>query len=85
MTSAAGCFSPVLDADLRFALDNRPDGDIIRRCLVYIHKVINARGRREKTQVTSQQTEVFAFSCVANITCVTSLSVSVYRFMFYNM
>lgn len=47
-------FSPALDADLRFALDNRPDNDIIRRCLVYIHKVINAKGEREKIQMNSQ-------------------------------
>nr|XP_046244792.1 NACHT and WD repeat domain-containing protein 2-like isoform X2 [Scatophagus argus] len=43
-----------LDADLRFALDSHPDNDIIRRCLVYVHKVINAKGEREKRQMNSQ-------------------------------
>ncbi|XP_070825762.1 NACHT and WD repeat domain-containing protein 2 [Chaetodon trifascialis] len=43
-----------LDADLRFALDSRPDNDIIRRCLVYIHKVVNAKGERGKRQTNSQ-------------------------------
>ncbi|XP_061781829.1 NACHT and WD repeat domain-containing protein 2-like [Nerophis lumbriciformis] len=31
----------VLDGDLRFALDNCPPDDIIGRCLVYVHKVVN--------------------------------------------
>ncbi|XP_076590539.1 NACHT and WD repeat domain-containing protein 2 isoform X2 [Chaetodon auriga] len=43
-----------LDADLRFALDGRPDNDIIIRCLVYIHKVVNAKGASEKRQTNSQ-------------------------------
>ncbi|XP_044059532.1 NACHT and WD repeat domain-containing protein 2 isoform X2 [Siniperca chuatsi] len=47
-------YRSALDADLRFALDNRPDNDIIRRCLVYLHKVINAKGEREKRQMNSQ-------------------------------
>ncbi|XP_038548605.1 NACHT and WD repeat domain-containing protein 2 isoform X1 [Micropterus salmoides] len=43
-----------LDADLRFALDKCPDYDINRRCLVYVHKVINAKGEREKRKPNSQ-------------------------------
>lgn len=50
------CFSSVLDADLRFALDDpppddvidRPPDDIIGRCLVYVHRVVDAQGEREK-------------------------------------
>ncbi|KAM7413227.1 hypothetical protein PAMA_020549 [Pampus argenteus] len=41
-----------LDADLRFALEGRPRNDIIRRCLVYIHKVVNAKGWQEKGQTS---------------------------------
>lgn len=48
---ARSYYKSVLDADLRFALENRPDGDIIRRCLVYIHRVINAKGQRSKNQL----------------------------------
>ncbi|XP_034557459.1 NACHT and WD repeat domain-containing protein 2-like [Notolabrus celidotus] len=43
---AQSYYRSALDADLRFALENRPDSDIIRRCLVYIHKVINAKGQK---------------------------------------
>ncbi|XP_074535636.1 NACHT and WD repeat domain-containing protein 2 [Halichoeres trimaculatus] len=43
---ARSYYRSALDSDLRFALENRPDGDIIRRCLVYIHRVINAKGQR---------------------------------------
>ncbi|KAK1900183.1 NACHT and WD repeat domain containing protein 2 [Dissostichus eleginoides] len=49
-----------LDADLRFALDTRPDNEIIRRCLVYVHKVINAKGETKKSCMKSppqQQSE----------------------------
>ncbi|XP_040901534.1 NACHT and WD repeat domain-containing protein 2 isoform X2 [Toxotes jaculatrix] len=48
-------YRSALDADLRFALDDHPDNDIIGRCLVYVHKVVNAKGEREKGQVTLQQ------------------------------
>ncbi|XP_073337291.1 NACHT and WD repeat domain-containing protein 2 [Pagrus major] len=51
---AQSYYRSVLDADLRFALDNRPDDDIVRRCLVYLHKVVNAKGDREKRQMNSQ-------------------------------
>ncbi|XP_051253051.1 NACHT and WD repeat domain-containing protein 2 isoform X1 [Dicentrarchus labrax] len=51
---AQSYYRSALDADLRFALDNRPDNDIIRRCLVYVHKVINAKGEREKGEMDSQ-------------------------------
>lgn len=52
-------FSPALDADLRFALDNCPSDDIIGRCLVYVHKVVNANGDREGRQMNPQpQSEV---------------------------
>lgn len=50
--------SLVLDADLRFALDSRHDNDIARRCLVYVHKVVNAKGEREKEKINSQLSEV---------------------------
>ncbi|XP_023254492.1 NACHT and WD repeat domain-containing protein 2-like [Seriola lalandi dorsalis] len=48
-------YRSALDADLRFALDSRPNDDIIRRCLVYVHKVINPEGEREKRQMNLQQ------------------------------
>ncbi|XP_026171557.1 NACHT and WD repeat domain-containing protein 2 [Mastacembelus armatus] len=41
-------YRSALDADLRFALDNRPDTDIARHCLIYINKVVNAIGERDK-------------------------------------
>ncbi|XP_068174254.1 NACHT and WD repeat domain-containing protein 2 isoform X2 [Antennarius striatus] len=41
-------YRSVLDVDLRFALENQPKHDIAGRCLVYIHKVINAKGEKEK-------------------------------------
>ncbi|XP_037124093.1 NACHT and WD repeat domain-containing protein 2 [Syngnathus acus] len=37
----------VLDSDLRFALDNRPRDDVIRRCLVYVHKIPNLKVEQE--------------------------------------
>ncbi|XP_061136572.1 NACHT and WD repeat domain-containing protein 2 [Syngnathus typhle] len=37
----------VLDSDLRFALDNRPRDDVIRRCLVYVHKITNLMVEQE--------------------------------------
>lgn len=43
-----------MDADLRFALEHRLESDIIKRCSVYIHKVINAKGQRPKTQKNSE-------------------------------
>lgn len=43
-----------MDADLRFALEHCLESDIIQRCLVYIHKVINAKGQRPKTPKNSE-------------------------------
>lgn len=37
-----------MDADLRFALEGRLESDTAKRGLVYIHKVINAKGQRPK-------------------------------------
>ncbi|XP_008284935.1 leucine-rich repeat and WD repeat-containing protein KIAA1239 [Stegastes partitus] len=51
---AKGYYRSALDADLRFALDNRPDNNMVRRCLVYVHKVINARGERDKSETNLQ-------------------------------
>ncbi|XP_034405001.1 NACHT and WD repeat domain-containing protein 2 [Cyclopterus lumpus] len=51
---ARSYYRSALDADLRFALDNRPPDDIIRRCLVYVHRVIDAKGEREKGLMKSQ-------------------------------
>ncbi|XP_075956683.1 NACHT and WD repeat domain-containing protein 2 [Anarhichas minor] len=47
-------YRSALDADLRFALDNRPRNDFIRRCLVYVHRVSDAKGETEKRQRKSQ-------------------------------
>ncbi|KAF3692862.1 NACHT and WD repeat domain-containing protein 2 [Channa argus] len=58
-----GCMTPekahryyrsVLDSDLRFALDDCPHNDIAGRCLVYVHKVVNAKREREKEEINSQ-------------------------------
>ncbi|XP_070762150.1 NACHT and WD repeat domain-containing protein 2-like, partial [Enoplosus armatus] len=57
-------YRSALDADLRFALDNRPDDEIIGRCLVYVHKVVNVKGEREKRQMKTRlqpQSEAAAF------------------------
>ncbi|XP_036933089.1 NACHT and WD repeat domain-containing protein 2 isoform X2 [Acanthopagrus latus] len=56
MTSerAQSYYRSALDADLRFALDNCPSDDIIGRCLVYVHKVVNANGDREGRQMNPQ-------------------------------
>ncbi|KAK5868545.1 hypothetical protein PBY51_009548 [Eleginops maclovinus] len=58
--TANSFYRSALDADLRFAVDNRPDNEIIRRCLVYVHKVINAKGETKKSCMKSppqQQSE----------------------------
>ncbi|XP_034024631.1 NACHT and WD repeat domain-containing protein 2-like [Thalassophryne amazonica] len=60
-----------LDADLRFALQNRPHNDIIRRCLVYVHKVINPTSERYKEKMTSRLqldhlSEITAFDHINN-------------------
>ncbi|XP_059187871.1 NACHT and WD repeat domain-containing protein 2 [Centropristis striata] len=47
-------YRSALDADLRYALDNGPHYDIMKRCLVYVHRVVNAEGEREKRGMTSQ-------------------------------
>ncbi|XP_071353048.1 NACHT and WD repeat domain-containing protein 2 isoform X2 [Trachinotus anak] len=44
-------YRSALDADLQFALDKRPRR---RRCLVYVHKVVNAEGEREKREMDLQ-------------------------------
>lgn len=46
--------SLAMDADLRFALEHHLESDIIKHCLVYIHKVINAKGQRPKTPKNSE-------------------------------
>uniref|UniRef100_A0A3P8TG08 NWD1/2-like winged helix-turn-helix domain-containing protein n=1 Tax=Amphiprion percula TaxID=161767 RepID=A0A3P8TG08_AMPPE len=51
---ARSYYRSALDADLRFALDKCPDEDIMRRCLVYVHKVVNAKGEREKREMSLQ-------------------------------
>ncbi|XP_042342285.1 NACHT and WD repeat domain-containing protein 2 [Plectropomus leopardus] len=45
---AQSYYRSALDADLRFALDSCPDKGAIRRCLIYIHRVLNAKSTREK-------------------------------------
>ncbi|KAK2847136.1 hypothetical protein Q5P01_010135 [Channa striata] len=47
-------YRSALDADLRFSLDDCSYDDIARRCLVYVHKVVNAIGEREKDEINSQ-------------------------------
>ncbi|XP_041734656.1 NACHT and WD repeat domain-containing protein 2 [Coregonus clupeaformis] len=44
---ALGYYRSALDTDLRFALENRPRHDIIKRCLVYVNKISNGRGQSE--------------------------------------
>lgn len=46
--------SPALDADLHYALESCPENDIGRRCLVYVHKIINAKAERQKGPVKIQ-------------------------------
>ncbi|XP_061575249.1 NACHT and WD repeat domain-containing protein 2-like [Cololabis saira] len=36
-------YTSALDADIRFALGNRPGRDIVNRSVVYVHKVLNAK------------------------------------------
>ncbi|XP_018543414.1 NACHT and WD repeat domain-containing protein 2 [Lates calcarifer] len=52
--SAHSYYRSALDADLRFALETRPDNNIVGRCLVYVHKVVNAKGERQKGQMDSE-------------------------------
>lgn len=47
-----------VDADLRFALERRLESDVLRRCVVYVHKVINADGQTPKTAKAMAPTEV---------------------------
>ncbi|XP_034460613.1 NACHT and WD repeat domain-containing protein 2 [Hippoglossus hippoglossus] len=47
-------YRSALDADLRFALDERPDHDTIGRCLVYVNKVVNAERETERGRIHSQ-------------------------------
>uniref|UniRef100_A0A087XAM0 NACHT domain-containing protein n=1 Tax=Poecilia formosa TaxID=48698 RepID=A0A087XAM0_POEFO len=46
--------SLALDSDLRFALENCPVLDIINRCMIYVHKVVNADGERGRQQRNSE-------------------------------
>ncbi|MED6272818.1 hypothetical protein CHARACLAT_000649 [Characodon lateralis] len=46
-------YRSALDADLRFALENCPVQDI-NRCMIYVHKVINADGETGKQQRNSE-------------------------------
>ncbi|KAM6932913.1 NACHT and WD repeat domain-containing protein 2 [Xenentodon cancila] len=52
-----------LDADLRFALGNRPVEDIVNRSVVYVHKVLNAKVNAKESlnlQLPSEsETEIF--------------------------
>nr|XP_057935011.1 NACHT and WD repeat domain-containing protein 2 isoform X2 [Doryrhamphus excisus] len=51
----------VLDGDLRFALENCPRNDILRRCLVYVHKVVNPKvGQEARRQSGSKLHKVEA-------------------------
>ncbi|XP_028321589.1 NACHT and WD repeat domain-containing protein 2 isoform X2 [Gouania willdenowi] len=45
---AKAFYRSVLDVDLRFALNDTPEERLAGRCLVYIHKVVNAKGERQK-------------------------------------
>ncbi|XP_038150830.1 NACHT and WD repeat domain-containing protein 2-like [Cyprinodon tularosa] len=47
-------YRSALDTDLRFALENCPVQDIANRCMIYVHKVVNADGERGKTQRNSE-------------------------------
>ncbi|KAM9318052.1 NACHT and WD repeat domain-containing protein 2 isoform 1-T2 [Pholidichthys leucotaenia] len=51
---AKSYYRSVLDADLHYALDNCPEKDIIKQCVVYVHKIINAKGDRGKGQLNLQ-------------------------------
>ncbi|KAM4627527.1 NACHT and WD repeat domain-containing protein 2 [Polymixia lowei] len=44
-------YTSALDVDLRFALENCPSNDTVKRCVVYIHKIINAKGQREQEKL----------------------------------
>ncbi|XP_041797238.1 NACHT and WD repeat domain-containing protein 2 isoform X2 [Chelmon rostratus] len=58
-----------LDADLRFALDSHPDNDIMGRCLVYIHRVVNAEGeKRQMNSPPQPESEAAAFAPVKHNT-----------------
>lgn len=70
-------FSVVMDTDLRFALEHRLESDIIQRCMIYIHKVINAKGQKMKTprnsapsallEVTHYLLELIAFKYLQSL------------------
>ncbi|XP_037315873.2 NACHT and WD repeat domain-containing protein 2-like [Pungitius pungitius] len=51
---ARGFSRSALDADMRFALDNRPRDDVTGRCLVYVHRVVGAEGGSEERRMKSQ-------------------------------
>ncbi|KAM4566138.1 NACHT and WD repeat domain-containing protein 2 [Odontesthes bonariensis] len=52
----AHCFHrSALDADLRFALGKSPVKDVVSRCVVYVHKVLNAKEDRGKRLLDLQQ------------------------------
>lgn len=56
-----------MDADLRFALENRPVNDIVGRCLVYVHKVVNAKGEKEKVEMNLQSEVTFIHHFVRSV------------------
>ncbi|XP_069391004.1 NACHT and WD repeat domain-containing protein 2-like [Paralichthys olivaceus] len=47
-------YTSALEADLRFALDERPHRDTVGRCLVYVNKVVNAERETERGRIHSQ-------------------------------
>ncbi|XP_030600712.1 NACHT and WD repeat domain-containing protein 2 [Archocentrus centrarchus] len=51
---AKSYYRSALDVDLRYALESCPEGDMARRCLIYIHKIINAKREGEKGHVKKQ-------------------------------
>lgn len=46
--------SLALDVDLRYALESCPERDMAGRCLIYLHKIINAKGEGDKGHVKKQ-------------------------------
>ncbi|XP_029923260.1 NACHT and WD repeat domain-containing protein 2 isoform X2 [Myripristis murdjan] len=51
-------YRSALDADLRFSLESCRHADIIGRCLVYVHKIINATGLREEKKQSKSDSEL---------------------------
>lgn len=57
--------SPVLDKDVRFALANPTVEDVTNRCVVYVHKVLNAR----KDMSNQLLTDLEVKSCIFTEIC----------------